>query len=249
MNLHLCPVRLNRNESSISGTVKRQESLNIGCSSKYTLSRTIKSIYCIRIPISLFLPAQKALCFLNTLRACRCDHFRHFNHPMTTKLTINFFRIQFADVIGEPVILYCHESKKCRFSYALTTDQTEHIFKLNSRAERTGNSSQQKHFHTFIGQLIHRCTKKMMQHIADTFLPIPLQTVQIIPDRVIFVPICLMDNTFLHNLIHRQTVSLFQIKHNIVQIHICECRAYPFPPHGFYNVCLLSQNIVPEYIF
>ena len=31
MNLHLCPVRLNRNESSISGTIKRQESLNIGC--------------------------------------------------------------------------------------------------------------------------------------------------------------------------------------------------------------------------
>ena len=27
MNLHLCPVRLNWNESSISGTVKRQESL------------------------------------------------------------------------------------------------------------------------------------------------------------------------------------------------------------------------------
>ena len=77
----------------------------------------------------------------------------------------------------------------------------------------------------------------------------PVWWERIIPDRMIFVPICLMDNTFLHNLIHRQTVSLFQIKHNIVQIHICECRAYPFPPHGFYNVCLLSQNIVPEYIF
>ena len=249
MNLHLCPVRLNWNESSISGTVKRQESLNIGCSSKYTLSRTIKSIYCIRIPISLFLPAQKALGFLNTLRACRCDHFRHFNHPMTTKLAINFFRIQLANVISEPVVLYRHEPKKCRFSYTLTTNQAKHIFKLNSRAERTGNSSQQKHFHTFIRQLIHRCAQEMMQHIADTLLSIPLQTIQIIPDRMIFVPICLMDNTFLHNLIHRQTIRFFQIKHNIVQIHICECRAYPFPPHRFYKVCLLSQNIIPEYTF
>ena len=73
--------------------------------------------------------------------------------------------------LGAPVDELTYETKKCRFSHALTPDQTEHIFKLNSGAERTGNSSQQKHFHTFIGQLIHRCTKKMMQHIADTFLP------------------------------------------------------------------------------
>ena len=65
--------------------------------------------------------------------------------------------------------------------------QTEHGLKFASRLEHALDGSQQENLHGFASVLVLRSTEKMVQDVGYPFSPIPLQTIQVVPDGVVAV--------------------------------------------------------------
>lgn len=119
--------------------------------------------------------------------------------------------IQPPQVIREPVIIDSEEPEKSGLPHTLAADQAEHILEFDARMEHSGDGSHQKHLHALIRQVIHRGTQEMVQHIPDPFLPVPDKAVQIIPDRMILVPVSFMINALLHDFVHRKSIVIVRL--------------------------------------
>ena len=70
---------------------------------------------------------------------------------------------------------------------SLTTNQTEHDLKLAPRSEYPPDGSHQEQFQGFISVFVRIGSQKVMQGITDALCAVPLQVVQVIPDRMVAV--------------------------------------------------------------
>lgn len=61
-------------------------------------------------------------------------------------------------------------------------------------------------------------------------------------------PICSNRDCFFNFLFIGQTVCIFQIQQNIIEIRVIQCRGLFFPPQRFYNIDALSEYIISNCI-
>jgi len=118
----------------------------------------------------------------------------------------------------------------------LSSDQTEHGFKLASRLEYPADCAQHEQPQTFIGELAFLNSKKMGQGAADALCAVPFQTIQIVTDGVILVAVSDNGDCFLDFLFAGQRVLIFQIEHQVIQIRIVQGCCRLAPPEGFHNI-------------
>ena len=118
----------------------------------------------------------------------------------------------------------------------MSSDQTEHGFKLASRLEYPADCAQHEQPQTFIGELAFLNSKKMGQGAADALCAVPFQTIQIVTDGVILVAVSDNGDCFLDFLFAGQRVLIFQIEHQVIQIRIVQGCCRLAPPEGFHNI-------------
>ena len=85
-----------------------------------------------------------------------------------------------------------------------------------------------------------------MQSIADALGSVPLQTVQIIPDRMVAVFIGYDLDCIFYFLFAGQSVVFFQIQKQIFHIHIGQSGAGPFPSQRLHNIHPFGKNVVAD---
>ena len=66
--------------------------------------------------------------------------------------------------------------------------------------------------------------------MADAFCAVPFQTVQIVLDGVVLVAVSYDGDSFLDFLLAGQSIVIFQIEHEVVQIRILQRGCLLFPP-------------------
>ena len=139
--------------------------------------------------IGFLRPADKGLNILNAFGIGGGNHLGHFDNPMSLHLAINIVIINPFQVIGKPLIFDCQQPEEGGLSCALSSDQTEHGFKLASRLEYPADCAQHEQPQTFIGELAFLRSKKMGQGAADALGAVPFQTVQIVTDGMVLVAV------------------------------------------------------------
>ena len=82
--------------------------------------------------------------------------------------------------------------------------------------------------------------------MADALCAVPFQTVQIVTDGVVLVAVSDNGDGFLDFLLAGQSVLIFQIEHEIIQVCIIQGRCLLAPPKWLYNVDTLRENVVPD---
>ena len=85
-----------------------------------------------------------------------------------------------------------------------------------------------------------------MQCIRDALSAVPLQFVQIVTDRVVLILMGNYSQRLADAVFVVQTVSVFQIQHEIVEVRVVHSRSRPFPPKMFANVDASGKNVVAD---
>ena len=120
-------------EPSVAASVKGQEVHRIGRTAEHALSEPVRWMGFIRHFIGFLGSADKGLNILNTFGIGGGNHFGHFDNPMSLHLAVNIVIVNSFQVIGKPLVFDCQQPEEGGLSCALSSDQTEHGFKLASR--------------------------------------------------------------------------------------------------------------------
>ena len=249
MNLGSFRVYHDGQEPSVAASVKGQEVHRIGAAAEHALPQSVCRMGFIRHFIGFLGSAYKGLNILNTFGIGGGNHLGHFDNPMSLHLAVNIVIVNPFQVIGKPLVFDCQQPEEGGLSCALSSDQTEHGFKLASRLEHPADCAQHEQPQTFIGELAFLCSEKMGQGAADALGAVPFQTVQIVTDGVVLVTVSDNGDCFLDFLFAGQCVLIFQIEHQIIQVRIVQGRCRLAPPERFHNINALRQDIVADRSF
>lgn len=105
--------------------------------------------------------------------------------------------------------------------------------------------SKQKNLQGFCGKLIFCRTEKAMQRVAYPLYAIPLQVIQVVPDRVIMIFVGNNANCCRHPFFAVQAV-FFHSAQNVHHIGVGQCRARTLSAHRLYNINAFTQQIQPD---
>ena len=89
----------------------------------------------------------------------------------------------------------------------------------------------------------------MGQGAADALCAVPHVTIQIVTDGVVLVAVSDNGDGFLDFLFVGQSVLIFQIEHEVIQIRVVQGRCRLAPPEGFHNINALRQDVVADRSF
>ena len=121
--------------------------------------------------------------------------------------------------------------------------------------DRTGNrrflpvtvyppdGSHQEQFQGFISVFVRIGSQKVMQGITDALCAVPLQVVQVIPDRMVAVFIGNNLDGALHLFLAGKPVIFFQIQKQVVHVHVGQRGTGALPAQRLHNVNLLRQKV------
>ena len=236
MNLGSFRVYHDGQEPSVAASVKGQEVHRIGAAAEHALPQSVCRMGFIRHFIGFLGSADEGLNILNALGIGGGDHLGHFDNPMSLHLAVNIVIVNPFQVIGKPLVFDCQQPEEGGLSCTLSSDQTEHGFKLASRLEYPADCAQHEQPQTFIGELAFLCSEKMGQGAADALCAVPCETVQIVTDGVVLVAVSDNRDCFLDFLFAGQCVLIFQIEHQVIQIRIVQGRCWLTPPEGLHNI-------------
>ena len=164
---------------------------------------------------------------------------------MTLQLAVHVVIVQPPQVIREPLILDCQQSKKGGLPRTLPAHQTEHGFKFTSRLEHPLDGSQQENFHSFASVLVLRSTEKMVQDVGYPLCSIPFQAVQVVPDGVVMVLVGNDADSGFNFLLAGNAVFLHPAQ-DILHVGVAQRLAGAGPAHRLYNVDALAQQVQPD---
>ena len=82
-----------------------------------------------------------------------------------------------------------------------------------------------------------------MQGVTDALCAVPLQAVQVIPDRMVAVFIGNNLDGALHLFLAGKPVVFFQIQKQVVHVHVGQRGTGALPAQRFHNVNLLRQKV------
>ena len=85
-----------------------------------------------------------------------------------------------------------------------------------------------------------------MKHIGDTLGAVPLQMVQVFPDRVILVLVSHHRQRSADAVFVVQPISFFQIQHEVVEVRVAHGRSGAFPPQGLADVNAPGKDVVAD---
>ena len=85
-----------------------------------------------------------------------------------------------------------------------------------------------------------------MKNIGDAFFAVPLQAVQILPDRVVLVLVCNHRQCPADTVFIVQSISFFQIQHEVVEIRVAHGRGGAFPPQGLTDVNAPGEDVIAD---
>ena len=165
---------------------------------------------------------------------------------MSLHLAEHIVVINLLQVIGEPFILTGQKAEEGRFTGSLSTYQTEHQFKLTARSEYPVNGSQQKQTHDFGAIRTDFCTQEVMKYIGDALCAIPFHAVQILPDWVVLILVCNHRQCPADAVFVVQSVSFFQIQHEVVEVCVTHGRGSAFPPQGLTDVNAACEDVIAD---
>ena len=131
----------------------------------------------------------------------------------------------------------------------MSSDQTEHGFKLTAGLEYTADCAQHEQPQTFIGELAFLRSEEMGQGAADALGAVPFQPIQIVTDGVIFIAVSDNGDCLLDFLFAGQCVLIFQIEHQIIQVRIVQGRCRLAPPERLHNINAFRQDVVADRSF
>ena len=245
MYFSLCCIHRDGDKASVSCTVTGEKILSVGRTCKDTLPQTVCRVRFIRDFVGFFLLAEKALDFFNAFGIGSRNHFRHFHDPVALQLAEHVIIVQSPQIIREPFIFDSKQPEKRGFSCTLPTDQAKHHFKLAAGMKHPFDRSKQKNFQCFRGKLIFCGTEKAMQSVAYPLCAIPLQVIQVVPDRVIMIFVGNNANCCRHPFFAVQAV-FFHSAQNVHHIGVGQCRARTLPAHRLYNINAFTQQIQPD---
>ena len=249
MNLGSLRVYHDGQEPSVAASVKGQEVHRIGAAAEHALPQSVCRMGFIRHFVGFLGSADKGLNILNALGVGCGNHLGHFDNPMSLHLAVNIVIVNPFQVIGKPLVFDCQQPEEGGLSCALSSDQTEHGFKLASRLEHPADCAQHEQPQTFIGELAFLSSEKMGQGAADALGAVPFQTVQIVTDGVVLVAVSDNGDCFLDFLFAGQRVLIFQIEHQVIQIRIVQGRCRLAPPERLHNINALRQDVVADRSF
>ena len=154
-------------------------------------------------------------------------------------------------IVTEPVIFYRQIFEKSRLSGSLTSYQTEHNIILYSRFIYSGYCRQHMHFHHTGCVTVLFSSQKPWQQILNAWNTIPYETLQIIPDWMIFI---FIGNNIYSRFYYPFTCNLvvfFQIHFQviIICIRLRKTAISSFPRYFFYNIYSSGKHISPDCFF
>ena len=85
-----------------------------------------------------------------------------------------------------------------------------------------------------------------MQAVPDALCAIPFQAVQILPDWVVLILVCNHRQRPADAVFVVQSVSFFQIQHEVVEVCITHGRGGAFPPQGLTDVNAACEDIIAD---
>ena len=236
MNLGSFRVYHDGQEPSVAASVEGQKVHRIGAAAEHALPQSVCRVGFIRHFIGFLGSADEGLNILNAFGVGCGNHLGHFDNPMSLHLAVNIVIVNPFQVIGKPLVFDCQQPEEGGLSRTLSSDQTEHGFKLASWLEYPADCTQHEQSQTFIGELAFLSSKKMGQGAADALCAVPFQTVQIVTDGVVLVAVSDNGDCFLDFLFAGQRVLIFQIEHQVIQIRIVQGRCRLTPPEGLHNI-------------
>ena len=95
----------------------------------------------------------------------------------------------------------------------------------------------------FISVFVRIGSQKVMQGITDALCAVPLQVVQVIPDRMVAVFIGNNLDGALHLFLAGKPVVFFQIQKQVVHVHVGQSGTGALPAQRLHNVNLLRQKV------
>ena len=179
--------------------------------------------------------------FLNASGVGGCDHFGHFNNPVSLQFPVYIFIIQLLQIVAEPFILHGKQPEERGLSGSLAADQAEHQLKLAARLKYPLRSSKHEYPKTLFVKVGNFSPEEMMKREPDARCSVPDQTVQIITDRVILVFVC--DNTdgFCYFLLAGQAVQGLEAQLYVFLICVGQHSSGPFPVNRQNQISLPCQ--------
>ena len=164
---------------------------------------------------------------------------------MALQLAEHIIIVHSPQIIREPFIFDSKQPEERGFSCTLPTDQAKHHFKLAAGMKHPFDRSKQKNLQGFCGKLIFCRTEKAMQSVAYPLCAIPLQVIQVVPDRVIMIFVGNNANCCRHPFFAVQAV-FFHSAQNVHHIGVGQRRAGTLPTHRLYNINTFTQQIQPD---
>ena len=149
---------------------------------------------------------------------------------MALQLAVHIFIVQFAKVIGKPLVPHGQQSKKGGFPGPLTAHQTKHDLKLAAGVKCPADGPQQEQPQGFIGVLVAVGPQKVAQAETDALFPVPHKAVQIVPDGVVAVGVCRKVGCVRDLFLAGQAIGVFQIQPDILHVRVGQGAGSPFPP-------------------
>ena len=164
---------------------------------------------------------------------------------MPLQLAVHIVIVQPPQVIREPFVLDCQQPEESGLSHTLTSHQTEHGLKFASRLEHALDGSQQKDLHGLASVLVLRSTEEVVQDVGDPFRAVPLQAVQVIPDRMITVLVG-NDSDSRFDFLFTGDAVLLHPTQDILHVGVVQSLTGAGPAHRLYDVDALAQQVQPD---